>query len=54
MIKANMNEACPKCHQMGSHSDDCPNFPKEWKECKHIVNYPYGDGCCLKCGMPIF
>lgn len=52
---------CPICHFMGTHTEDCPNYPKEWRDCQHEVyewdspNKPKNyAGHCIKCGMAIY
>jgi len=47
--------SCPKCHCMlPDHDKNCPDYPQEWKECKHVIDIKKEpSGCCLKCGCPI-
>jgi len=52
MKRVDLNEACPKCRAMGDHDKSCPDYPKEWKECKeHVADK---SGICVKCGCPCF
>ena len=66
MHRIDPNEACEECGLMGDHLETCSRYPEEWRHCQHEVLDPRQlalrpdgkgfqyDGCCLKCGKPIY